>query len=157
MDIPSLSWPHGLHAQALLSLQNVSHTEWMADGLMWISPGSWTVPVLTFTVLGTWIPACVGLLTVLYDLLSGVHYPRFVQGVFRTLTAPFRNFLTLHDLEDIGDPIPQPVWKCRILALLSLVQSFAWLSVLLYAQVVNTPNLAIQSLVGFLTWVCCIQ
>ena len=134
MDGLSFSWGHGTPLQLILGFQNVSVSELTTNiNSSWSASASEVLALTPLTVLGIYIPALVGSLTLLYDLLSRIPYPRSIRSAYGTLTAPFRNFLTLHDFEDIGDSIPQPVWKRRMLATLSLLQSFTWLSVLIFA------------------------
>ena len=82
-------------------------------------------------MLTTFIPASVIAWTLCYDILCSVRFPAFVQGLYRRLTSPFRNFLHLEDLEETpilsAPTLKQPRWKGGALISLSFFQTFIYL------------------------------
>ena len=84
-------------------------------------------------MLGTVIPAGVVLLTLLYDFLSAVRWPRRIQDGWRVLKSPFVDFMQLDDLlEEPGANIVVPTWKVRMLVMLSSAETIGWAAALAY-------------------------
>lgn len=107
-------------------------------------------------MLGTVIPASVVLVTLVYDLLSAVRWPRRIQDGLRKLKSPFVDFMGLEDL--IGEPGPTvtvPVWKLRTLVALSAVETVGWAAALAYQVLAGDvkQRSVVQAGVVFLAWV----
>ncbi|KAI0950790.1 hypothetical protein AcW1_008002 [Taiwanofungus camphoratus] len=153
---------------AMLGTSAVVMRSWAQDVLVQLQPPDeqdpgpptkeqpeqpWLSLYFRVMVLGTFLPACVGLLILCYDLLSTFRYPKPVQRAFRTLTSPFRDFLTLDDLEGpIGCAAPTVVWKSRVLAVGAALASVAWLAVFAYAEIVGDTAYRTLAIVGTITW-----
>ena len=111
-------------------------------------------------VLTTLLPAATALFIFTYDVLARIPVPAYVRRIAHTLTRPFRNFFTLEDITVDGyEPVPCPighgVWKARVLAAGSVVESVAWLAVLAYKAEVGGEDLegSVRAATGFLAWV----
>ncbi|KAH8100998.1 P-loop containing nucleoside triphosphate hydrolase protein [Cristinia sonorae] len=113
-----------------------------------------TLPEIRTVVLGTIIPAAVVAFTLTYDFLSTVHLPKFISGFIRFLRAPFMNFIYLEDLEEEpGEQQLPPLWKSRLLAILSCLEAIGWAAVFAYNEFLGAEIVEnIQAGVGFLTW-----
>ena len=115
---------------------------------------SWLAPENRAVVLGILVPASAGLLALVSDLLASIPCPKLLVRPARTLTSPFRNFLTLEDLDDTTErPVLVPTWKARAAAVLSALECAAWTAVFAYALSVDNTPLATQAAVAVLTWV----
>ncbi|TFY64349.1 hypothetical protein EVJ58_g2686 [Rhodofomes roseus] len=101
----------------------------------------------------TFLPGCAGLLLLLHDLLSSIRFHRSIRTAFRRLASPFRDFLTLEDLEEQPHPVAPPeAWKARVLVLGSALESVAWVCVLAYGAVGEDKGLSMQAAVAAITW-----
>ena len=80
------------------------------------------------------LPAGLITLTILYDVASAITWPVWIARVYACVTAPFRNFLYLEDLDEatpdvLKQRVSTPQWKLRALVGLSLAEallSVAW-------------------------------
>ncbi|KAH7930921.1 pleiotropic drug resistance ABC transporter [Leucogyrophana mollusca] len=97
---------------------------------------------------------CPGVLitvVVLYDIITAVSFPKGIQLLWRHISAPFRSFLTLDDLEDpIDQELSKPVSIHRALAVLALINSVGWLASFVYALALREPWA--QALLGTFSW-----
>lgn len=106
-------------------------------------------------VLSVLLPGIVIILTALYDFLFAFSnsYPKFIRTVLSSIASPFRNFLTLEDLEDIDIPLPHPRWKTRTLVSLALVNAIGWLAYLAYMTMMMELAPVLEAAIAFATWV----
>ncbi|KAI0091009.1 pleiotropic drug resistance ABC transporter [Irpex rosettiformis] len=120
--------------QLSVPLQVQSESSWPEERLAGDSGlDPWFPPTTRTFVLGTVIPAGVVLLTLLYDLLRAVRWPKRFQASWRALKSPFVDFMGLEDL--LGEPGPTtvaPIWKVRTLVALSAVETIGWAAALAY-------------------------
>lgn len=93
----------------------------------------WLPPSTRVFVLGTLLPTAVVLLTLFYDFLSALPWPKFCQDAWHVFRSPFTDFMGLKDLNgESGPTLVQPAWKTRVLVALSAVEAVAWISALAY-------------------------
>ena len=116
----------------------------------------WLSPSTRILVLGTLLPVSVLLLTLLYDVLSAIRWPKFCQAIMRAIRSPITDFMSLEDLDGERGPvlIPSP-WRIRILVLLSSLEAVAWAAILAYELLAGDVEqiCVIRAGVAFLTWV----
>lgn len=105
-------------------------------------------------VLGAWVPAVLTLVTILHDGLSLITWPKRILTGIATLSAPFKNFLTIDDLKNVGPKRTPPVWKLRALTAIAFVNSAGWLALLAYVLIIDDFELSIEALIAAVTWVC---
>ena len=87
---------------------------------------------------GTWCPAAIIILAISTDLLSHWQLPTVIQVPCRALSAPFRPFLTLHDIEGpVDHNVPQKPCIHRTLLSIALLSSVVWLAYLAYVLFLN--------------------
>src|SRR5882757_5482936 len=73
---------------------------------------------------GTWCPATIIILVILTDFLSRWELPTIIRTVWRALSAPFRHFITLDDVEGPFDnDVPKQAWIYRTLVSIALFSS----------------------------------
>ena len=114
----------------------------------WVSPSHQGVFVNTL------LPGCVCLLLLLYDVSASVRWPPVVRRALRTLAAPFRDFLTLEDLEEQSHRVEPPsTWKARVLVLGSALEAVVWIGVLTYSVLVGDQGLSLHAAATATTWV----
>lgn len=119
-----------------------------AATLPWVSPSQRKLCVDTL------LPGGVGLLLLLCDVFSSVRWPLVVRRVLQTLVSPFRDFLTLEDLEEPPHHVESPsTWKARVLVLGSALEAAVWIGVLTYSVLAGDQGLAVQATVTATTWV----
>ena len=106
-----------------------------------------------------WLPAGTLLAIILSDIADKDQLTPKLQEKLDALCSPFRNFLTLYDLDTIpGKPVESPPWKTRALASLAITQAAGWLAVALYAGLSADNALVVQCTISILSWVriyCC--
>ncbi|KAJ3554652.1 hypothetical protein NM688_g2996 [Phlebia brevispora] len=93
----------------------------------------------------TFLPGCVAAATLCYDLLccqvAQNCYSKAILHLFRTVKRPFRDFLTLDDLEDKPGPVVvSPLWKHRTLVALSAIQAAWWAAVLSFRLISGSED-----------------
>lgn len=102
------------------------------------------------------LPGAIIFAVLLHDFVSSIYHPKFVQAVFRWLSSPFRNFLTLEDLQ-ISEPvdlIPKcPRVKNRFLIGLASISFVSWLGCLVFGVYVDDQVYAVKSMVQSVSWV----
>jgi hypothetical protein len=105
-------------------------------------------------ILSLWLPVSLLTLLILYDCLRYVGLPSPLQRVLRVVSSPFKNFLTVDDLEEPPKRTRKiPAWKNRALVALAISEAAAWLAYGLYVAV-SEWSLAIHTCaVSFLVWV----
>ncbi|KAG1754951.1 P-loop containing nucleoside triphosphate hydrolase protein [Suillus paluster] len=87
---------------------------------------------------GTWCPAVIIILVIVTDFLARRQLPKIIQAAWRALSAPFRNFITLDDVEGpFDDEFPKQAWICRMLVSIALANSIGWLGYFGYAFVLR--------------------
>ncbi|CAK5280326.1 unnamed protein product [Mycena citricolor] len=73
-------------------------------------------------------------LTLAYDVLCRIPWPKPIQRAWRTLHAPFRNFLTLEDLaEPVGDRVHESRLKTISVVGVAIIQGGGFLGYFAYA------------------------
>ena len=93
----------------------------------------WISPKTRILYLGTILPGVVVLSTILYDLVSTYPWPHTLWKIAYTLKSPFRDFLTLRDLDsELGPAQKPPAWKTRALVALATLAAAGWVGVLAY-------------------------
>ncbi|PCH42091.1 pleiotropic drug resistance ABC transporter [Wolfiporia cocos MD-104 SS10] len=118
------------------------------------TPQPWLSPYFRTVILGTVFPGCVGLLILAVDLLLTIRVPGHVRRVYLFLTAPFRDFLTLEDLEERASPAPPPPeWKARILVVGAVLECVGWSAVCSYTALVGDTASAVQAGVATVAWI----
>lgn len=116
----------------------------------------WLSPQFRTLILGTTVPAAIVLLTFTYDWLSAIELPKALKKLLWTLASPFTGFLSLDDLEDEpGATYNPPLWKVRVIAILSAIQALAWAAFFCYVEVAGDMGIGqnAEAGVGFLSWV----
>lgn len=106
-------------------------------------------------VLSVFLPGIFIILTAIYDFLSAFSnsYPKAIRTVLSSIASPFRNFLTLEDLEDIDSPLPRPIWKTRALVSLALVNAVGWLAYFAYAAMKMELAPLLEAVIASAAWV----
>ncbi|KAF5368585.1 hypothetical protein D9758_002189 [Tetrapyrgos nigripes] len=107
-----------------------------------------------FSYAENFLPALVILLTLSYDCLStfSSFLPKVARRAFRTLTSPFRNFVTLQDVDPIGEPVSVSTLTLRALFILGMLQSAGWLGCFVYSVFIQDTQFLIKSLLASITW-----
>ncbi|KAG2044379.1 P-loop containing nucleoside triphosphate hydrolase protein [Suillus americanus] len=103
---------------------------------------------------GTWCPAAIIILAIFTDFLARTQLPKIIQVVWSALSAPFRNFITLDDVDGpFDDDLPKQVRIIRVLVSLALVCSFGWLAYFGYVIALREPwtNALVASIAWFYT------
>ncbi|KAG1864676.1 P-loop containing nucleoside triphosphate hydrolase protein [Suillus subalutaceus] len=103
---------------------------------------------------GTWCPTAIIILTIVIDFLAHRQLPKIIQVVWSALSAPFRNFITLDDVEGpFDDDFPKQVRIIRVLVSVALVCSIGWLAYFGYAIALREPwtNALVASIAWFYT------
>lgn len=101
---------------------------------------------------GTWCPAVITILAIVIDFLARRQLPKIIQVTWSALSAPFRNFITLDDVEGpFDDDFPQQIWIIRALVSIALLSSFSWLAYFGYTIVLQEPWT--NALVASIAWV----
>jgi hypothetical protein len=101
---------------------------------------------------GTWCPAAIIILAIFTDFLSRWQLPAFIQTLWTALSAPFRQFITLDDVEGpFDDVVPKQPWIHRALLSIALITSFASLAYFAYAFSLKEPWS--EPLVASIAWV----
>lgn len=117
---------------------------------------SWISPTTRVVFLGTILPGAVILLTLLFDLLARIHWPKALRRLGSKIRSPFVDFITLDELKsELGPTLTPPAWKPRTLVVLSTLQAAGWAAVLAYgflAGDVDSIRL-VRDAVGLLSWV----
>ncbi len=104
--------------------------------------------------LTTGLPAALVVLAFIYDSVSLIHQPKSLKRTLHYLYAPFTNFLTQDDLEDLKPtPASISIAKCRALSLLAFLEAVIWISALVYACIVNDTSYGLEVLFDAITWV----
>lgn len=114
----------------------------------------WVSPPEQKLFINTLLPGCVCLLLLLCDVFSSVCWPSVVRRAVLTLASPFRDFLTVEDLEEQPRHVEPPsTWKARVLVLGSALEAVVWIGVLTYSVLVGDQGLSLQATVMVATWV----
>jgi len=101
---------------------------------------------------GTWCPTAIIILAILTDFLSRRKLPTVIQTAWTALSAPFRHFITLDDVEGPFDnDIPKQAWIYRTLVSIALFSSFGWLAYFGYALFLQEAWT--EPLVASIAWV----
>ncbi|KAG1845953.1 pleiotropic drug resistance ABC transporter [Suillus tomentosus] len=101
---------------------------------------------------GTWCPAVITILAIVIDFLARRQLPKIIQVTWSALSAPFRNFITLDDVEGpFDDDFPRQIWIIRALVSIALLSSFSWLAYFGYTIVLQEPwtNALVASIAWF--------
>ncbi|KAH9906597.1 ABC transporter type 1, transmembrane domain-containing protein [Fomitopsis serialis] len=141
--------------QAVLQNDSASRSPfgWVAHPTILNAAQPWLSPSQQELFVNALLPGCAGLLLLLYDLLSSIRFHKSIRTVFRRLASPFRDFLTLEDLEEEPHRVDAPeAWKARVLVLGSALESAVWICVLVYGAVVEDKGLSVQAAVAATTW-----
>ncbi len=93
--------------------------------------------------------------TLIHDATSRLHLPKALNIAAASISAPFRNFLTLQDVEGPVDTpaIPSPL-KVRTMSCLAFLQAAGWLGSLTYSAVLHDASHVVFSVVTAASWVC---
>lgn len=102
----------------------------------------------------TWITCAILLAIIGYDIANKDQLPHPIQKRLDAFSSPFRNFLTINDLDNVpGEPVLSPPWKTRALALLAIMQVTGWLAAATYAAIIENKHLLVQCTISILVWV----
>lgn len=105
-------------------------------------------------VLGTLLPATIIVVTLVYDVLSSIRLPKPLRNILRALGTPFRDFLTLEDLEDPVDyNLSRSAWRERALVTLAISESAGWLGYFVYTVTLTDSVLSTEAVVACVAWV----
>jgi hypothetical protein len=99
------------------------------------------------------LPGSIIFVTIIYDVLSTIHFPKSCRTTLSSLASPFQNFVTVDDLENVNAALPLAVWKARTLSFLALGNSLGWMAYFVYACVVQDNIPAVEALSVSVTWV----
>ena len=78
----------------------------------------------------------------------------FIQAVFRCLSSPFKNFLTLEDLTEPVDLTPRcPKVKNRFLVGLASILCVSWMGCLVFRVYMDDHVYAVKSMIQSVSWV----
>lgn len=116
----------------------------------------WISPTTRLVFLGTILPGAVILLTLLFDVLASLPWPKAFRRLGRKLCSPFKDFLTLDDLNSVpGPPQVPPAWKLRTLVVLSTLDAAGWAAVVTYGLLAGdvTGTKSVRGVVNLLAWV----
>ncbi|KZT01395.1 uncharacterized protein LAESUDRAFT_482639 [Laetiporus sulphureus 93-53] len=114
----------------------------------------WPSPAAHTMILGTIIPTVAGLLMLFKDVSSFIPIHKALRRTFRAVLSPFRNFLTLDDLEECPERAPPPAtWKRRALVLGAALECMAWIAAFVYARAIDDRSMALEAVVASVTWV----
>jgi hypothetical protein len=103
---------------------------------------------------GTWCPAAIIILAIVTDFLARRQLPKIIQVVWSALSAPFRNFIALDDLEGpFVDDFPKQVWINRVLVSIALVCSIGWLAYFGPGYAIALREHWTNALVASIAWV----
>ena len=92
--------------------------------------------------------------TVTYDVLSKLVLPKRLQRLTRRVTSPFRNFLTVEDIDGpVSEPSHLPLFTSRVLTSAACLQAFGWFSALLYGVILHDTSLTLSSATFAASWV----
>jgi len=87
---------------------------------------------------GTWCPTAIIILAIFTDFLARKQLPKIIQTAWGALSAPFRSFITLDDLEGPFDnDVPKQAWIYQVLVSIALLSSLSWLAYFGYAFVLQ--------------------
>ena len=101
-----------------------------------------------------WIPGAIIFTALLHDLASSISQPKIVRAVFRWLSFPFRNFLTLDDLSEPVDLTPRcPKVTNRFLVGLASILFVSWMGCLVFGVYIDDKIYAMKSMVQSVSWV----
>ncbi|KAF8921944.1 pleiotropic drug resistance ABC transporter [Mucidula mucida] len=91
--------------------------------------------------------------TLIHDATSRLHLPKALNIAAASISAPFRNFLTLQDVEGPVDTpaIPSPL-KVRTMSCLAFLQAAGWLGSLTYSAVLHDASHVVFSVVTAASW-----
>ena len=100
------------------------------------------------------LPGAIIFVALLHDLVSSIPQPTFVRAVFRWLSSPFRNFLTLEDLPEPVDLSPKCLKaKNRLLVGLASILLVCWMSCLVFRVYMDDHVSAMKPMVQSVSWV----
>ena len=100
------------------------------------------------------LPGAIILASLLLDLASSISQPKIVRAVFRWLSSPFRNFLTLEDLSEPVDLTPRcPKVKNRFLVGLASILFICWTGWLVFRLYIDDHVYAVKLTVQSVSWV----
>jgi hypothetical protein len=101
------------------------------------------------------LPAIIIITALLLDLVSAVPYPRPLRSLWRWISSPFRNFLTLDDLllEPVDRTPENTDGKARVLVRLSGLAFVGWAACLMYSAYMGDGESLVKSLVYSVSWV----
>ncbi|TFK56635.1 pleiotropic drug resistance ABC transporter [Heliocybe sulcata] len=99
-------------------------------------------------------PALVIVLSVLYDAVCFLNLPKIRLAPWLAFRAAYRNFLTIEDIDpnEVGERARYSTWKIRILVLLPLLQSAAFLAGFIYAEAIQDYESASRFSIACITW-----
>jgi hypothetical protein len=100
------------------------------------------------------LPGVIIFVALLHDLVSSVSLPKFVRAVFRWLSSPFRNFLTLEDLLDPVDlTLRYSKAKNRFLVGLASILFVSWMGYLIFSVYLDNHGNAVKPMIQSVSWV----
>ena len=100
------------------------------------------------------LPGAIIFVALLHNLASSISQPKFVRAVFRWLSSPFRDFLTLEDLSEPVDLTPRySKGKNRFLVGLASISFVSWLGCVVFKIYVDDHVYAMKAMVQSLSWV----
>lgn len=106
--------------------------------------------------LDTLVPTFVIIFALIYDTCSTFQSacPKPLKRLWQRVTSPLQNFLTPSDFDEpVGNPLPKPVLKIKVLFSLGILQSASWLGYFVYTSVKQDTNAMIRALLVSITWV----
>ena len=100
------------------------------------------------------LPGAIIFAVLLHDFASSISQPKFVRAVFRWLSSPFRNFLTLEDFSEPVDLTPRCFKvKNRFLVGLASILFVSWMGWLVFRVYMDDHVYALRSMVQSVSWV----
>ncbi|TFK41840.1 pleiotropic drug resistance ABC transporter [Crucibulum laeve] len=120
--------------------------------LLPLDNASWTSP-RTRELLATSLPCGFILLAFFHDIATTIRHPKPVRILYSRISSPFRNFLTLEDLDDpVDGTLRYDISKLRALACLACISSIVWAGCFTFAFYTEAPKQFIGSLVFSIAW-----
>ena len=100
------------------------------------------------------LPGAIIFAVLLHDLTSSIPQPKYVRAVFRWLSSPVRNFLTLEDLSEPVDLTPRCTKvKSRFLVGLASILFVSWTGCLVFRVYMDDHVYVVTSMVQAISWV----
>lgn len=100
------------------------------------------------------LPGAIIFAALLHDLAYSIYKPKSVRTLFRWLSSPFRNFLTLEDLPEPVDLIPRrSKVKNRFLVGMASILFVSWMGCLAFRVYMDDHVYLVKSMIQSISWV----